>query len=80
MKVAELMKKIEQRQGNLSNEKYARNFDISGSTLFRWRKGERSPDLGAIRGMARYYKQVGDTEMLEALSQYALFGGDCALS
>lgn len=70
----ELIEKIEQRQGGMSNEKYARNFDIAGSTLFRWRKGERQPDLAAVRGMARYYFGVGDMEMLEALSQYALYG------
>jgi len=74
MNVVELMEKIGRRQGKESNERYARNFDVSGSTLFRWRKGQRSPNLDALRGMAKYYKQVGDTEMLDALAEYALFG------
>lgn len=76
MNVAELMEMISRRQGDLSNEKYARNLDVSGTTLFRWRKGERAPNLEAIRNMARFYKQQGDTEMLDALSAYALFGED----
>lgn len=74
MKVAELMKLIQVRQGELSNERYARSLDISGVTLFRWHKGERSPNIGAIRNMAKHYKAIGDTEMLDALSAYALYG------
>jgi hypothetical protein len=76
MNVAELMEMIATRQGEVSNERYARNFDISGSTLFRWRKGERTPNLETIRSMAKYFKQVGDAEMLDALAAYALFGKD----
>lgn len=72
--MAELMKMISCRQGELSNEKYARNLDVSGTTLFRWHKGERAPNLDAIRNMAKYYKQLGDAEMLDALASYALFG------
>lgn len=74
MNVAELMEMISRRQGEMSNERYARNLDVSGTTLFRWRKGERAPNLETIRNMAKYYKQQGDTEMLDALSAYALFG------
>lgn len=75
MNVAELVQMIEQRQGDVSNEKYARHFDVSGTTLFRWRKGERAPNIEAIRNMARFYKKQGDKEMLAALAEYALYGG-----
>lgn len=76
MNVVELMEKISLRQGDESNERYARNFDVSGSTLFRWRKGQRQPNLEALRGMAKYYRRIGDAEMIDALTEYALFGDD----
>lgn len=76
MNVAQLMEKVKARQGEMSNERYARNFDVSGTTLFRWHKGERQPDLYAVRAMARYYTAQKDKEMIRALTSYALFGGD----
>lgn len=74
MNVVELMEKISHRQGEESNERYARNFDVSGSTLFRWHKGQRRPNLDALRNMAKYYRQIGDAEMVEVLTEYTLFG------
>lgn len=75
MDVAELMKMIQKRQGDESNERYAYNLNLTGSTLFRYYEGERRPNLDAIRKMAQYYQKIGDNEMLEALADYALFGG-----
>lgn len=72
--MVELMEKISLRQGEESNERYARNFNVSGSTLFRWRKGQRRPNLDALRSMAMYYRRVGDTEMVDVLTEYTLFG------
>ena len=74
MNVVELMEKISHRQGEMSNEKYARNFDVTGSTLFRWHKGQRQPNLVALRNMAKYYRQIGDAEMVDVLTEYTLFG------
>lgn len=72
--MVELMQQISTRQGDISNERYARNFDISGVTLFRWHKGQRKPDVNGIRKMARFYQSIGDAEMVKLLSQYVLFG------
>lgn len=76
MNVAELMELISDRQGGQSNEKFAKQFDFSGVTLFRWYKGERKPSIANVRSLARYFRQQGDEEMLKALAEYALFGDD----
>jgi len=73
MKVAYLIKMIEIRMDNTSDERYARNFDVSGSTLNRWRKGGRSPSVENIQKMAKFYQEAGDTEMLEAIRRF-IFG------
>lgn len=74
MNVEQLMEQVEKRQSGQSNERYARNFGISGTTLFRWYKGDRKPDLVSIRNMAKFYQMQGDTEMVKYLADYALFG------
>lgn len=72
--MAELMKMIRERQGGLSTEEYANKMGIRQATLWRYYKSERSISIDVIRRLARFYRQQGDSVMLEALSAYALNG------
>lgn len=72
--MAELMKMIKERQGDLSTEEYANKMGIRQATLWRYYKSERNISIDIIRRLARFYRQQGDSVMLEALSAYALDG------
>ncbi len=72
MDMANLVKMIQVRQGQMSTEEYANKIGLRGSTLFRYYNEERSISLDALRKMAQFYRQQNDTEMMRALSSYAL--------
>lgn len=76
--MAELVKMIKSRQeiAGLSTEKYANNIGITGAALWRYYNTDREMDLSVIRAMGKFYQQLNDQEMLNALKEYAVFGGD----
>ena len=75
MEMAELMKMIKDRQGEMSTEEYANKMGIRQVTLWRYYNSDRKISIEVLRRLARFYKQQGDTAMLEALSAYALGDG-----
>lgn len=70
--MAKLMELIKVRQGDLSNEKYANEIGLTGTTL--WRYHEEKTELNArnIKKLAQYYAKKKDFEMIGALASYAL--------
>lgn len=68
--MAQLVKMIKQRQGDMSMEEYANKVGLRGATLSRYYNEEREIGLTAIRKLALYH--ADDPEMLRALSSYAL--------
>lgn len=80
--MAELVKMIKSRQdkAGLSTEKYANNIGITGAALWRYYNTNREMDLGVIRAMGQFYLKQNDQEMLKALKEYAVFGGNGSTS
>lgn len=78
MKMAEIVKMIRSRQdeAGLSIEKYANRIGITGAALWRYYETDREMNLKVIRAMGKFYQQQGDQEMINALKEYAVFGGD----
>lgn len=76
--MAELVKMIRSRQDEAgqSTEKYANRIGITGAALWRYYNTNREMDLRVIRVMGKFYKQQNDKEMIHALKEYAVFGGD----
>lgn len=72
MKMADLVKMIRSRQGDMSIEEYANKMGIRGATLFRYYNEERSIRLDVVRKMASFYRGQDDNEMVQALGAYAL--------
>lgn len=70
------MIKTRQEQANVSTEKYANRIGITGAALWRYYNTPREMDLKVIRAMGRFYREQGDQEMINALKEYAVFGGD----
>lgn len=78
MKMAEIIKMIKSRQeqAEVSTEKYANRIGITGAALWRYYNTNREMDLGVIRAMGKFYQAQNDQEMINALKEYAVFGGD----
>lgn len=78
MRMAEIVKLIKRRQteAGLSTEKYANSIGITGAALWRYYNTDREMDLKVIRAMGKFYRQQNDQEMLYALKEYAVFGGN----
>jgi plasmid maintenance system antidote protein VapI len=74
MKMAELVKMIQERQGQMSIEEYANKMGIRGATLYRYYNQERKISIEVVQKLAQFYKNQNDTAMLNALSSYALDG------
>lgn len=72
MDMAELVEMLKVRQGDMSIEVYANRMDMRGATLSRFYNQERAISLASIRKMAQYFQGLGDSEMIQALSSYAL--------
>lgn len=79
MKMAELVKMIQERQGQMSIEEYANRMGIRGATLYRYYSEEREIGLAVLRKLIRFYKDQGDTNMVEALTEYAVEDGASSL-
>lgn len=80
--MAELVKLIKSRQteAGLSTEKYANNIGITGAALWRYYNTNREMDLSVIRAMGQFYLKQNDQEMIKALKEYAVFGGNGSAS
>jgi transcriptional regulator with XRE-family HTH domain len=76
MKMTELMKMIRERQGGLSTEEYANKMGIRQATLWRYYNMERKISLDILQRLARFYREQGDSVMIEALSAYAIGDGE----
>lgn len=76
--MAELVGLIKTRQeaAKLSTEKYANRIGITGTALWRYYNTNREMDLKVIRAMGKFYQAQNDEEMISALKEYAVFGGD----
>lgn len=72
MEMAELVKMLRARQGDMSIEVYANKMGLRGATLSRFYNQERSISLPSIRKLAEYFREQGDMEMVQAISAYAL--------
>lgn len=70
--MADLMRLVKIRQGTLSNEKYAAQIGLTGSTLWRYHNGQSRVDLDATQKLAVYFANTNDIEMLGALVAYAI--------
>lgn len=68
-----LMEMVEARRGDLSFEDYARELGLKTSVLYKYVKeqGNRDMSLPNFKRIAQYYHKKGDTEMVDALVQYA---------
>ncbi len=65
--------KSRQKSSGLSVERYANKIGITAGAMYHYLNGTReSVSLSSIRKMATFYHGINDTEMLQALAQYAL--------
>ncbi len=70
--MAVLMKMLDQRKGDLSDEKFANiQLNISASTLSRYRKGTEI-GVDGLKKMTPTFVKAGDAEMVGAFAVYAL--------
>jgi len=76
MEMAELVEMIQDRQGKTSIESYANQIGIRGATLYRYYNKQRDMSLEVIRKLIQFYRQQGDTEMVDALKEFAVGDGD----
>lgn len=72
--MSDLLKLFESRQGDLSDEKYANQIGLTGSTLWRYKKGKSDINTAARRTLIRYYSRLNDEEMIGALLAYKTDG------
>ena len=70
--MAELVKMLRDRQGEMSIEEFANKMNLRGATLFRYYSGERKISLPSVRKMADYFDRLDDSEMIQALASYSL--------
>ena len=79
MEMAELIKLLKQRQGEMSMEEYANKMGTRTSTLHRQYSGGRNLSIDILQRYAVYFREKGDQEMIDALASYAL-GFDVEIS
>lgn len=68
--MSELMELLELRQAGKSNEQFANEMGLRGSTLWRYHNGKSDIDSESRRKMVQYFSQRGDMEMVGALLIY----------
>ena len=75
--MAEIAKMIKARQEKeqLSTEKYANKIGITRVALWRYYNTDREMNLDVVRTLGKFYNDQGDQEMINALKEYAVFGG-----
>ncbi len=65
-----LLELLKDRQGPLSIEAFANKMDLRAATLSRQYAGKRNIGVPALHKYAAHFRD--DTEMIEALAEYAL--------
>lgn len=71
MDMTQLRKMLENRKGELSDEKFGNAVGVSGSVMFRYLKRDTTVGLDAVQKMIPAFAASGDTEMVGALMIYA---------
>lgn len=79
--MAQIVKLIKARQEStdMGIEEYANHIGIRGVTLWRYYNLERRISLPIVQRLAKYYNDMGDSEMVNALASYALNLNDASL-
>jgi len=70
--MADLMEFVKERQGELSNEKYANTIGLTGTTLWRYHAGKTNIDVSGIQKFSEFYIKKEDAQMIGALIAYSL--------
>lgn len=67
MDLSDVMELLGKRQGKKSNEQYANEMGIRGSTLWRYKHGQSDINTEAREKLIRYFSERGDSVMIGAL-------------
>ncbi len=65
-----LLKLLEARQGQMSNEKFANKIGLAGTTVWRYRAGKSVINAPTRQKMIQYFLAKNDAEMVGALLAY----------
>jgi predicted transcriptional regulator len=73
MDVAELVEFLDSRRpAEMSKEVFAQHLGLTGAALYYYAKKQRGMRIESLRGMARYFREIGDAEALSVLASYAV--------
>lgn len=64
------IKLLKERQGDLSDKKFANRMGLSGTSLWRYKNGQSDINAIARQKMVEYFARQGDAEMVGALLVY----------
>lgn len=72
--MAEVMELIEREREKtgLSAERFANTIGVTTTTYSRQSRGKQGLGLESVQAYAKYFRKVGNTELLRALGAYAL--------
>jgi hypothetical protein len=70
VEMSDLLKLLELRQAGKSNEQYANEMGIRGSTLWRYKKGQTQINTVTREKLLAYFAARDDAEMVGALLVY----------
>ena len=70
--MAQLMELLEKRRKNRTDEQFAVGLNLSGSTVYRYRKGKTEISMDAMQKMTPVFAKEGDSEIIGAFVAYAL--------
>jgi len=73
MEMATLMEFLDSRRPDqMSKRDFAQNLGLTSSALELYAKNRRGMKVETLRGIASYFKSIGDEEALSTLASYAL--------
>lgn len=70
LEMSDVLKLLELRQGDKSNEQYANEMGLRGTTLWRYKKGQSEINTATRKKLMEYYAARQDAEMVGALLVY----------
>lgn len=68
--MSDVMELLGKRQGKKSDEQFANEMGIRGSTLWRYKNGQSDINTEAREKLIRYFSERGDSVMIGALLVY----------
>lgn len=68
--MVDVMELLRTRQGKRSDEQFANEIGLRGSTFWRYHNGKSDINMQAREKLIEYFSALGDTEMVGALLAY----------